>query len=235
MPHILDNPIWQALSTRLTHLSVGGDLARRFDASIGPLAGLSNQSPEAYAELAGTLTPGQPAVLFLDEAPRLPANWKILREGELVQMICPDAPIPPPTPLGSHHPPLTPLIPANVPAMLELVKLTEPGPFGPRTIELGNYLGLFQNNRLAAMAGQRLAPPGFREVSAVCTHPDFRGRSYAHLLVTSVAQLIRAQGETPFLTSLASNTRAIRVYQAAGFHLRRTLHLLVITPPTPAD
>lgn len=229
MAHLLDNPIWNALSTRLDPYSVGGNLARRFDSAIGPLAGLYEQSPEAYAELAATLDPGQTTALFLDEAPRVPSSWQITRESELIQMICPGEPLFP----AGDFPSLTPLTATDVPEMIDLVKLTEPGPFGPRTIELGGYIGLKIDGRIASMAGQRLAPPGFREISAVCTHPDFRGRSFAQLLVASVARQIRAQGETPFLTSLADNTRAISVYEAAGFVPRRSLHLLVITPQAP--
>ena len=227
---VLDNPIWNALSTRLLPFSVGGNLARRFDTSIGPLAGLREQSPEAYQELAQTFETGQTAALFLDEAPRVPPGWEITRESELIQMICPGEPALP----AGNHPSLTSLTTADVPEMIDLVKLTEPGPFGPRTIELGGYLGLRLDGRLAAMAGQRLAPPGFVEISAVCTHPDFRGHGYAHLLVASVARQIRAQGDTPFLTSLADNTRAISVYEAAGFVPRRSLRLLVITPQAPS-
>jgi ribosomal protein S18 acetylase RimI-like enzyme len=229
MPHLLDNPIWNALSTRQQSVSIGGNLARRFDSAIGPLAGLIEQSPEAYTQLASTLEPGQTAALFLDEAPRVPSDWQITRQSGLVQMICPGEPRFPTAPL----PEITPLTAADIPEMLALVELTSPGPFGPRTIELGGYLGIRLHGCLAAMAGQRLAPPGFREISAVCTHPHFRGRSFAQLLVASVARQIRAHGETPFLTSLADNTSAISVYQAAGFVLRRSLHLLVITPQTP--
>ena len=74
-----------------------------------------------------------------------------------------------------------------------------------RTIELGGYIGLFDGDRLVAMAGQRLAPPGFREVSAVCTHPDFRGRGLAAGLTTLVARAILERGEQPFLHHASDN------------------------------
>ena len=72
---------------------------------------------------------------------------------------------------------------ANVAAMLALVELTQPGPFAPRTIELGRYLGVHDNGQLVAMAGERCRLPGYREVSAVCTHPDARGRGLADRLL----------------------------------------------------
>ena len=152
----------------------------------------------------------------------------------LAQMICRGQPIPPSNAGNdSESFAIEPLTARDVPEMLELVHLTEPGPFARRTIELGGYLGIRQNRRLAAMAGQRLAPHGFTEISAVCTHPDFRGRRYAQLLVATVAQRIRERGEIPFLTLMASNTSAFRVYEAAGFEARRTLELAVITPVHP--
>jgi predicted GNAT family acetyltransferase len=87
-------------------------------------------------------------------------------------------------------------------------------------VELGGYVGCFDGEELVAMAGQRLAPPGFREISAVCTHPDVRGRGYAAGLTTLVAQRILAHGETPFLHHSAENHPARRVYEALGFEFR---------------
>jgi ribosomal protein S18 acetylase RimI-like enzyme len=233
---LLDNPIWNALSTRQSHLAVGGTRAKRFDSAISPLSGLNEQglneqSDEAYAELAQLLAPSEIAILFLTEAPRLPQGWKMLRTGLLTQMICRGEPVPP-SRAGKDGDPITieALTARDVPEMLELIQITEPGPFARRTIELGGYLGIRQDGRLAAMAGQRLAPPGFTEVSAVCTHPDFRGLRFAQLLVATVAQRIHERGETPLLTLMASNTSAFRVYEAVGFEARRTLELAVITP-----
>jgi len=72
------------------------------------------------------------------------------------------------------------LKPDDVPEMLALAELTEPGPFRQRTIEFGGYMGIRDAGRLVAMAGQRLSLTGFTEVSAVCTHPEYRGRGYAN-------------------------------------------------------
>jgi predicted GNAT family acetyltransferase len=121
-----------------------------------------------------------------------------------------------------------PLSAADVPAMVELAELTEPGPFRKRTIELGPFFGIFQAGRLLAMAGQRTHLPNFVEVSAVCTHPDARGRGYARMLIASVMDEIRQRGKTPFLHSFADNSPAIRVYESLGFTLRRNLELAVL-------
>lgn len=119
---------------------------------------------------------------------------------------------------GSHE--IVPLTSADAPQMLELSTLTEPGPFFSRTHELGEFVGIKEAGRLVAMAGERMKPEGFTEVSAVCTHPDRRGRGLAAELTRAVAERILDRGETPFLYAFASNTAAIRLYQDLGFVLR---------------
>ena len=116
---------------------------------------------------------------------------------------------------------------ADVPAMIELATLTEPGPFRERTIELGNFYGIFESDRLLAMAGQRMRVPGFVEVSAVCTHPDARGRGYAGMVMSEVIRDIIAEGATPFLHAFADNP-AVRLYERLGFTHRRSFQLAVI-------
>jgi predicted GNAT family acetyltransferase len=101
----------------------------------------------------------------------------------------------------------------DAPEMVALVALTKPGPFEARTHVFGGYVGIRHEGKLVAMAGQRLQVPGYTEVSAVCTHPDFRGRGYGSFLLLTVAQRIKARGETPFLHTFASNTGAIRLYE----------------------
>ena len=116
---------------------------------------------------------------------------------------------------------------ADVTAMVELATLTEPGPFRERTIELGNFYGIFESGRLLAMAGQRMRVPGFVEVSAVCTHPDARGRGYAGALMSRVMRDIVGEGSTPFLHAFADNP-AVSLYRKLGFVQRRTFQLAVI-------
>ena len=134
--------------------------------------------------------------------------------------------IPPMTRLGGQAA-LRRLTPADVPAMVELAELTEPGPFRARTSELGEFFGIFDGGRLLSMAGQRLRLPGFIEVSAVCTHPDARGRGFARMAMAQVMADILGRGATPFLHAFADNP-AIRVYEALGFTRRRSLHLAVL-------
>ena len=116
--------------------------------------------------------------------------------------------------------------PADVPDMLSLAERTKPGPFLPRTIELGTYLGIRRDGELVAMAGERLRPPGWTEVSAVCTDPAWRGHGFASRLTRAVAAGIIARGDTPFLHAIAANVTAIRLYKDLGFTNRRDIQIL---------
>jgi GNAT superfamily N-acetyltransferase len=226
----LDNPIWHSLINHHAGFAEGLGMARRFDPAIGPLSGMKDQSPEAYGALGELLPPSEFAVLFLDSAPDLPSGWRMHMHLLLDQMVCEGRPK---VPEGSFT--LETLGTDDAPEMLELATLTEPGPFRQRTWELGGFQGIRKDGRLAAMAGRRLALPGFIEVSAVCTHPDFRGRGYAAALVASVAGAIYEQGEMPILHVLPTNTGAIRVYEPVGFARRRTFDLAVVFPPAKED
>ena len=116
----------------------------------------------------------------------------------------------------------------DVPEMLDLVNLTQPGPFLPRTIEMGQYLGVRQDGQLVAMAGERLHLTGFCEISAVCTHPDHRGRGYAGALTTMVAEAILERQETPFLHVAHGNDGALRLYMKLGFRIRTEIPIAVL-------
>jgi predicted GNAT family acetyltransferase len=116
--------------------------------------------------------------------------------------------------------------------MQELVRLTNPGPFGPRTIELGRFVGIRRDGRLVAMAGERLKPEGHTEITGVCTHPDHRGRGYSQALVADAARHILGRGDTPFLHVYSTNRGAITLYEKLGFRLRRTLRVTVLSRAT---
>jgi predicted GNAT family acetyltransferase len=227
---LLDNPIWNSLTTRHAHFAtgqhVGHGLARRYLGDIGPLSGVQEPTAEALADLAAIILEGDFAVLFLECALDIPADWQLLRGGKIIQMVCTKVPDQP-----SLDADILPLAPMNFPEMVALAKLTEPGPFREHTAKLGGFVGIRVDGRLAAMAGQRLAPGDFTEVSAVCTHPDFRGRGYAKALVAAVTRNIHAEGRVPFLTSFENNTGAIRTYEQVGFVLRRSFQLAVVKPP----
>ena len=225
---LLDNPVWNALSTEQAYLAQGTPLARRFPKDVAPFAGMPNQSTAAYRALEQTLA-GEVAALALDTPQILPPDWCMVHSGEMYQMLF-DGPL-------SWEPehPMRKLSHNDVPEMLALTKLTEPGPFRPRTIELGDYYGIFESGSLAAMAGERLHLTGYTEVSAVCTHPDFRGRGYSRSLMSTVMRGILNRGETPFLHVIKENP-AVQLYRKLGFQVRAELHLAVVqyvsSPPS---
>jgi predicted GNAT family acetyltransferase len=117
---------------------------------------------------------------------------------------------------------------SDVPAMAALVELTKPGPFGPRTHELGAFLGIKIDGRLVAMTGERMKPGNYTELTAVCVHPDYRGRGYAQALLAAVSQQILARGEIPFLHVFSNNDSAIALYRRQGMEIRRSIHVTVL-------
>jgi ribosomal protein S18 acetylase RimI-like enzyme len=215
---LLDNPIWSALSTGQAYLAQTNGLAKRFPSDVAPFGAMAGQSAPEYQALA-ELMAGDAAALFLDAPPTPPPGWSMVLRGQMYQMVF-EAP-----------PPVAPALPeltaADVPEMLALTKLTQPGPFLPRTIELGSYFGMRESGSLVAMAGERLHLTGFTEVSAVCTHPDFRGQGYSIALMSAVISGIMGRGETPFLHVKTDNP-AVALYQKLGFRVRSQLHLAVI-------
>ncbi len=223
--HPLDNPIWHSLCTGHSELAVGGNLARRYPADIGPLSGIADQSPEAYEGLRGLAGPDGALALFLEESPREQSGLTLVRSSLLSQMIFTGRIAPSPEPIASSALMRRLMMIEDVESMVSLAELTEPGPFRRRTATLGTFFGIFEGARLLAMAGQRTRPSGFIEVSAVCTHPDARGRGYAYTLIAHVVDDILRQNVVPFLHVLADNHSAIRVYERLGFTERRKLHV----------
>jgi predicted GNAT family acetyltransferase len=162
--------------------------------------------------------------LFCFDPVAIPAGWKTIHTSNLVQMICQA-----PTLVADQNASIIEeLTAADTAEMVALTKLTNPGPFGRRTQELGLYLGIHQQGRLAAMAGERQRLPGYTEVSAVCTHPDFQGRGYARELISVLLAKIFERGEIPILHVREDNAGAIHVYEKLGFKSRAIFPFFVL-------
>jgi GNAT superfamily N-acetyltransferase len=218
--HPLDNPVWSCLTGRHAHLAVGDALARRYDAAIAPIAATAGTTPAHLAALAALVEPGDSVALGGLALPRLGAEWDVTHETSMLQLVyAPRAPLPE----GDFA--CTPLAAADVDAMLALVERTRPGPFRRRTIELGTYLGVHDDGRLLAMAGERMWVGDWREVSAVCTDPSAQGRGLAHGLVGRIVNGMLRAGQRPFLHVEAANARALALYGRLGFAPRATLRL----------
>jgi ribosomal protein S18 acetylase RimI-like enzyme len=223
--HPLDNPAWHALRGPHRALGEHAPLAARYRSAVTPFAALPDEpTDDAWRALAALLGPGRPAVLFRDRVVT-PDGWQELFRMPTVQMVGPAArraPSARAVRLGA----------ADVAEMLELTRRTQPGPFAPRTIELGTYLGIRDeaDGALVAMAGERMRFAGHTEISAVCTDDARRGRGLGTALVCALVASVVARGETPFLHALATNETAIRLYERLGFTLRRTVDVVGLRP-----
>ena len=224
----LDHPVWEALTSGHAGIARSNGAARRYPSLVSPLAAVREPTPEAFSDLARLVAPEEHVGLVTAEPISVPSDWQIFRSRPIEQMVCTEL-------TGDAD--LSPLElgPSDVPEMMALAAATEPGPFLPETIRMGRYFGLRSNEgRLMAMAGERLRLERFTEISAVCTHPDFRGRGHARQLVAFlVAQTLR-EGRVACLHVKGENNAAKSVYQRLGFRVRRALELTVISPAAPA-
>ncbi|WP_132993894.1 GNAT family N-acetyltransferase [Gordonia zhaorongruii] len=222
-PAPLDDPFTNALCGPQIRFARSRGRIVTFDPEVSVFFGHPREmTAQDYADLAELAGTGRTTSLR-DRQSRLPEDlFTRVAEFELVQYTGL-------TVVAAHDPELIRLGPADVPEMTALVELTEPGPFLPRTIELGVYLGYRDpgTGRLLAMAGQRLHLPGWIEISAVCTHPDARGRGLASRLIRAVSALIIDDGSTPFLHTTADNP-AQSLYRALGFELRSNVGLEIL-------
>lgn len=224
MKHLLDNPVWSALTTGNNNMAQGVDDVKFYPYSIAPFAGLKANNA-ANLQVLYNMLPHEDSVagVVATEEITVPHAWQVLHCIPVLQMVC-DTPVY----RDDAATPMLPLQGEHVPQMLALTKLTNPGPFRERTIELGHYQGIFDGDRLVAMAGQRMYIPPYAEISAVCTHPDYAGRGYAAQLVQSQVKRITLKGEVPFLHVITSNTRAIGLYKSLGFVARRELLFYIL-------
>lgn len=222
----LDRPIWTALTTAHAALARGTGDARAYRRGVSPLAALRENTAGAFDDLAALLAPGELACLFDTGPIDVPPGWAVVKARYIDQMVC-DRPPPP-----KDHEGVLPMGEADVPEMLALTAMTEPGPFMARTNLMGRYFGVrAADGTLAAMAGQRLCLDRLREVSAVCTHPAHRGQGHAKRLVEHVAGLIAAEGRTPFLHVKTENAAAKTLYERLGFRVRRQIWFTALRRP----
>jgi predicted GNAT family acetyltransferase len=226
MSHLLDNMIWHAITTGNRNIAELNGKAGLYREDIAPFAGMEVINEENLLALHQLLSPKRAiAISYTDTISLDNTQWKTLQHMDCCQMVYTN-PITSFTTTHSHL--VQPLTDVHIPQMLELTALTKPGPFKQNTILFGNYFGIFINGRLAAMAGQRMHPTPYLEVSAVCTHPDFRGHGYAKTIMLKVMELIVQRSFIPFLHVLSNNTGAIALYESIGFSVRRNLFIDVI-------
>ncbi len=211
MTDVLRNAAWHALLGPQSGHSEARGVARRFHPDVSVFYAIDEPTSDAWDDLA-TLAAGEVVVLFREAPlPPAPEGWKQVFQGEGYQMVrnapSVDVPeVPAIDPTTGQRVSQRALTDDDVDAMVDLVTRTEPGPFRPRTIELGGYLGIFHDDALVAMAGRRFHMPGYVEVSAVCTDPSARRRGYGAIVTALVADQIAGEGNTPML-HVARNER----------------------------
>ncbi len=229
----LDNPVWWALAGQQRNLGTATPLAARFRPDVSPFGAFPvAPTGEHWRQMADLVGSGG-TVALTGETGRPATGWRLVLDVPGVQMVC-ERPGSTSTTGSSGRPPKdVPVLlgEGDVRDMLALVAETQPGPFLPGTIEFGGYVGIRREGRLVAMAGERLQPPGYVEISAVATHPAHRGQGLAELLVRTVMSAATGRGAVPFLHAASDNAGAIRLYQSLGFTLRRAVSFLVLQAP----
>jgi hypothetical protein len=237
--HVLDNPVWHALTGPQRALGRTTELTGRFEPDVAPFGALASGSvtDSVWEDLAQLVGPNG-TVSLTGDPPDPPPEWTVTARFAGVQMVGDDVRIPgmdvgssPPGSAESALPVPVLLGSDDSSEMLSLVEVTRPGPFERRTVAFGGYLGICMDGQLVAMAGERLRPPGYAEISAVATDPDYQRRGLARHLVLAVADGIVRRGDIPFLHASISNVGAIRLYESLGFTVRRPVVFVLLEAP----
>lgn len=223
MSHVLDRPVWSALTSRHAALAIGNGCARRYPGTIVPFAASCDDDPASLAALSVCV--GAQHQIFLLQATdiKLPPDLVVIERAVGVQMIL-QSPLPPLLDARIEQ-----LGESDLDDMLALAEMTKPGPFTRGVLELGDFFGLRRAGQLIAMAGERMKCQDYTEVSGVCVHPDGRGQNLGATLSVHVAKRIVARGETPYLHAYANNEMAIALYRRIGFEIRLDMQAAVIT------
>ncbi|HEU4574702.1 MAG TPA: GNAT family N-acetyltransferase [Chitinophagaceae bacterium] len=216
----LDNPIWHALTGRDQDKNDGTESIAWLKADIAPFIGMPVWDASSQHALLKTAPQGRNWFLLIADEVRFIDPFEVVFSIPLYQFVCTKLPTTAP---AANDEAVVPLNSGHVEEMIALTSLTKPGPFTKRTIEFGNYHGIFREGKLVAMGGERLHIPPFTEVSAICTHPDYQGHGYGARITHHLAQLVIKKGETPFLHARVDNAKAINLYKRLGFEIRKEI------------
>jgi len=220
---LLDNIVWHSLCGPQAAMATGSQSIRRYARGFSPLIGAKDAEAPDLAELAPYCDAGE-QFYYSGWSGQAPRGWRVDVDARMEQYVWDgDAP----SPAGEVE--AIRLGPAPAAQAMALVELTHPGPFGERTPELGEYYGVVDDGRLIAMTGERMHAGGLREISGVCTHPDFQGRGLARRLMEKLIALQLARGQTPFLHVMSANAGARRLYEKMGFRHHRQRIVRIVT------
>jgi ribosomal protein S18 acetylase RimI-like enzyme len=217
--HVLHNPVFNALSSGDKHVSLGTDAVKYFDESVSPFVGFEESYTKGFADLYELLPLGRRILYAIPSPITSPNGWQVQHDIPGLQFVYEGN-----GDIKKEFDEVKPLGETHIDEMVHLAALTKPGPFGKGTINFGHYHGIFENNKLVAMTGQRLHVQNYTEISAVCTHPDHTGKGYANTLMQHQLQLILQPGQQPFLHVREDNERAIALYKRLGFTVSRPMN-----------
>lgn len=225
MNSMLDNPIWNALTTSDSNKNIGSKNIGFFDVETAPFIGLPNWDKNHQLELIQGIPDNRHWFLLIGHEVQFIEALEIAFSLPLYQFTC----------TKLNHEPATkrkidmvPLNENHIDEMIALTQLTKPGPFAKRTIEFGGYFGMFEDRKLVSMGGERLHVNGFTEISAICTHPDYQGLGYGAKMTHYLAQTVLNKGQTPFLHVRHDNHKAIDMYKRLGFEKRANIYFYII-------
>ena len=211
---LLDNPIWNALQTKHQAYATGTPVIKRYPREMLPFLACQNPAASKLNDIEPWLATDE-KLFIVGEIPPLPSNWMLTKQLDCVQMVCEDQ-----KNIFRQDVHITRISGTENDELIQLIDMVQPGYFFKDTILSGRYFGIKEEKKLVAVAGERLRIPGFTEISAVCTHPSFRGKGYAQMLVTHLIRLNHQEGTIPFLHVLENNTLAINIYTLLGFRKR---------------
>jgi len=218
----LSNIFWRAFTGSHSHLTQGNEEVRRYSADFPPIVAFRDPSKPDFPALSRYSAPGER--FYCGEwSGAEPPGWKIEMDTHMCAMLWKGvAP-------RAEYPDIVRLGPANVAEMRAIAALTKPGPFAARPMDIGEWYGILDGGKLVAIAGERAHAGELREVSGICTLPEYQGRGYARRLTERVVKSQLDRGLTPFLHVASANARARSLYEHMGFVVDQEIPLRVIS------
>lgn len=213
----LDNPVWYSLAESHQNLALIYNKTHFYNpdyCSFGAFNEIPNNGEDlvAYATLV-------PSFFIFGTKPNIPQSLQFKDELMCLQMIVRNK-------INlTYTDKIIKLNKNHREAVLALVKIVYPEYFKSKTADLGNYYGIFKDNQLVAITGERMQMDNFIEISAVITHPEHTGKGYAKQLVAHTANTIFDQNKIPFLHVAEANIGAVKLYEKLGFITRTKLSI----------
>ncbi|MFP5040850.1 GNAT family N-acetyltransferase [Parasediminibacterium sp. JCM 36343] len=211
----LDNPVWYSLSETHQAFAMYEGNIKFYYHDFCPFGGFekienTQHNIIEYSKIANNF-------FIVGERPSVPQPLQVVKELVCLQMACLN-PI-----TTEYKEKIVQLCPADAQTLYSLVNLVQPGYFKQKTFHLGKYFGIYKNNELVAVTGERMKMNAYTEVSAVVTHPDHIGNGYAKELVAHTVNTIFTENRMAYLHVAETNTAAINLYKKLGFETRRKI------------